>query len=165
MVAENVCVEGKDDKPGSFQLSSEPSRCLTGIKLRHRSGKMVCSLILGVVLADGVWGCSLMDRPLNMLVTDVDNNVLLPEHQSTQYANNAGFYYDLPGYNPTSPELTLLASPNMSLHLQPGNSTLKIWYGEDLKNKDDGDNDKGICVDVFSRNKSCSGKRSESDMF
>ena len=49
--------------------------------------------------------------------------------------------------NPNELVFTDFAKP---FYFQRG-SELRIWYGEDLKNSDDADNQGRVCVDVYAR--------------
>ena len=54
--------------------------------------------------------------------------------------------YQLPGFDHNSPEIELsLSSP---IGVRAGQE-FRIWYGEDLYNKQDSDNHGKSCVDVY----------------
>ncbi|XP_078356544.1 uncharacterized protein LOC144641399 [Oculina patagonica] len=70
---------------------------------------------------------------------DSDNVILLPESQE--------FKYTLPGQNADSKEIEF-TDISIPLLLSSGQE-LRIWYGEDLANYGEGDNDGTSCVDVY----------------
>ena len=140
-----VCFEGRNGAYGTFKPQVEA--ILLSVKLVHKSGKIRCGTIGGRGAPyDSNWGChnwpGLEDKPLNTIITDVNNNIVLPK----KIQHLAGLWYKLDGYNSRSPNLVYeLHSP---LHVRP-QSSFRIWYGEDLKNYCEGDNIGRICVDVY----------------
>lgn len=140
-----VCFEGKNGLYGSFKPDIQA--ILLSVKLVHKSGKIRCGTIGGRGTPyDSNWGChgwpGLEDKPLNTIITDGNNNIVLPKNVQ----HPQGLWYRLDGYNSRSPNLIFkLDNP---LHVRP-QSSYRIWYGEDLRGWYEGDNVGRICVDVY----------------
>lgn len=95
------------------------------------------------------WGChhhpDNLKHPLNVVVTDSDNNVVYPPEK---YIRNTGMWYYLPFTDALhSKELvfTDYANPFYLAKYTP----IRIWYGEDLTQYNNGDNIGRVCVDVW----------------
>ena len=140
-----VCIEGKNNLYGTFKLEHEA--ILLSVKLVHKSGKIRCGTKGGEgALYNSNWGChdwpGLETTPLNTIITDANNNIVLPK----VFQHPKGLWYKLDGFNSQSPNLVFkLDEP---VHVRP-ESSLRIWYGEDLKDYYESDNIGKICVDVY----------------
>lgn len=132
-----MCFGARDDSYGNFSIHKAGK--ISAFKLAHRSGSVSC-----VREADeGThWGCSAYDREICTHITNASNVRLV----NNLKLNDHGCY-KLPGFDRNSPEIEL--SLSFPIGVRAGQE-FRIWYAEDLKNKDDGDNrfDKS-CVDVY----------------
>ena len=93
------------------------------------------------------WGCGqVLNKDLvDVVVTRSNNQIILPARQFI--GNRAGKWSKLPGYNSLSPEIVLpVFSTPLSVSAQ---TQLRVWYGEDLVNSTEGDNDGRVCADVY----------------
>ncbi|XP_031558548.1 uncharacterized protein LOC116294986 [Actinia tenebrosa] len=146
-----VCFMTKDNKPGSFTPTSHGF--LTAVKLVHLSGYVTCDS--RTHQNDNNWGCkdraSVKDAPLNTFVTDKNNKVMFPltgVFYNEQYAKTSK-YYGIQEYDPMSPDIVLQHGLNSPSDYVGPDSQLRVWYGEDLFNTNEGDNGGKACVDVF----------------
>ena len=94
------------------------------------------------------WGCgahSSLSNHVDVAITTSSNSVLLPPSQFMGQSSTK--WSKIPGYNSLSPELVLsmFSSPSFVTSGQ----VLRLWYGEDLVNSSEGDNDGTSCCDVF----------------
>ena len=96
------------------------------------------------------WGChdysSLKASPLNVVITDKQNNLIFPLPQFIKY--EASLWYDMPVVDDLHSDELVFSNFDFPLYLQ-SHMELRVWYGEDLKNWYDGDNQGRVCVDVF----------------
>ena len=99
------------------------------------------------------WGCnahSSVIGQVNVVITTSTNSVLLlPSQFMGQSLPKQYKWSKIPGYNSLSPELVLsvFSSP---LTVTSG-QVLRLWYGEDLVNFTESENDGTSCCDVFAR--------------
>jgi len=120
---------------------------MLAIKLVHLHGYVTCDK--RKVYHWSYWGCgthsSLTDH-VDVVITTASNGVLFPP---SQFIEQSIKWSKIPGYNSLSPELVLsvFSSP---LTVTSG-QVLRLWYGEDLMNSSEGDNDGTSCCDVFAR--------------
>ena len=141
-----VCFGAKGDKFGTF---SAPAGRLAAIKLVYLYGYVSCRTLVSSYWS--YWGCG--DNPtngkntqVNVVITNSSNHILLPPNQFIGDVTNK--WYTIPGYNSLSPELVLSVFLNpISV---PSNQVLRLWYGEDLANQNEGDNGGRVCADVYS---------------
>ena len=137
-----VCFGAKDDQFGSFKVEIDGS--VNSVKLVHVSGEVTCTKWWLWGPAADAWskfGCIKASLELNTLITTATNDILLPESQESSYT--------LPGYHPDSTEIvfTNISTP---LRLSSGQQ-LRVWYGEDLRNVSEHDNEGRSCVDVYAK--------------
>ena len=83
---------------------------------------------------------------VNTVITDSKDQVLMPPTQFETTINNDLRYYKIPGYHSTSPEIIL--SRFSATQVFAGNQ-LRLWYGEDLQNKLEGDNGGKVCCTAY----------------
>jgi len=144
-----VCFGAQGEQFGKFSVSSGGS--LLAIKLVHVYGYVTCDK--NKVHHWSYWGCgahsNLRDH-VNVAITTSTNGILLPPSQfmGTGWSQSHK-WSKIPGYNSLSPELVL------SVFSSPPNVTsgqvLRMWYGEDLVNSSESDNEGTSCCDVFAR--------------
>ena len=134
---EVLCFGAKNDSYGKFSIHKAGK--ISAFKLAHHSGSVSC-------YKDDKgtnWGCSHPSyiRQICTHITDASNVCLVNNLNSSAHG-----CYQLPGFDHNSPEIELsLSSP---IGVRAGQE-FRIWYGEDLYNKDDYDNHGKSCVDVY----------------
>ena len=133
---EVLCFGAKNDSYGKFSIHKAGK--ISAFKLAHRSGSVSCHR----EAEKGTnWGCRAYNDHICTHITDASNvrlvnNLILGQHGC----------YQLPGFDHNSPEIELsLSSP---IGVRAGQE-FRIWYGEDLYNKEDSDNHGKSCVDVY----------------
>ena len=140
-----VCFDAKGNRFGRFYI---PRGRLAAIKLVHLYEYVSCH-VHGPSFWS-YWGCG--DNPsmglntqVNAVITDSDNHILPPPIQFQKISNLK--WYRVPGYNSLSPELVLpfFTSPRRVHRKQE----LRVWYGENLVNLSEGDNEGKVCADVY----------------
>ena len=80
-----------------------------------------------------------------MIITDAKNRIMYPSPRLVTV--DSGGRYSLPGYTSSSPKLILTDFGNPKYLIT--NEKLKIWYGEDLKDYYQNDNDGFTCMDIY----------------
>ncbi|XP_031550549.1 uncharacterized protein LOC116287973 [Actinia tenebrosa] len=141
-----VCFEAKGNKPGELTYLS--SNVLVGaMKLVHQSGTIRCTANPAY---DSKWGCNVPGslNLLNVVVTDKHNNVVYPLQKYMSMNHAGGLWYNLPFIH-TLYSKELVFTNYLDPFFFPQHSTLKIWYGEDLKDYYESDNFGRVCVDVY----------------
>lgn len=97
------------------------------------------------------WGChhysSYINYPLNVVITDQENNILYPE---SSFFKNAGLWYYYPGTDDLVTNELVFVNYGIPFWLEQ-HRQLRVWYGEDLKNWNEGDNQGRVCVAVFAK--------------
>ncbi|XP_048584679.1 uncharacterized protein LOC116618769 isoform X1 [Nematostella vectensis] len=143
-----VCFEARGDKPGQF-VHYGTSGLVGAIKLVWKSGHVRC---VSNVAHDSRWGCyhysSLMKYPLNVVITDNYKNIIFPKYEDIQ--RKAGLWYSLPMMDDKHSDEIVFTEFAKPLYIQQY-KTLKVWYGEDLNNWAETDNQGRVCVDVYGR--------------
>lgn len=93
------------------------------------------------------WGChSGSKTTLNVIVTDQRNNIIYPR---TEYLKDLStLWYAMPGVDESYSKELVFTNFGVPFYLEK-HRELRIWCGEDLKNKNDGDNQGRVCVDVY----------------
>ena len=95
------------------------------------------------------WGCyhhpDNSKHPLNVLVTDADNNVVYPPEK---YVRNTGMWYYLPFVDARHSKEIVFTDYANPFYLAKS-TPIRIWYGEDLMRYNNGDNVGRVCVDVW----------------
>jgi len=133
-----VCFGAKDNQFGRFQV--EVGGSIQAVKLVHLSGQVTCDVYNN---AWSKWGCARPDLVQYIMValTNESNTILLPTDQR--------YYYTIPGYDAQSSEIVFSGFPN-PLHMS-SDGELRLWYGEDLENSGEDNNDGTSCTDVFAK--------------
>ncbi|XP_029201480.2 uncharacterized protein LOC114965923 [Acropora millepora] len=133
-----VCFGARDNQFGRFRV--EVGGSIQAVKLVHVSGAVNCCFLRN---ASSKWGCDLPNvrQAISVLLTDTSDTILLPMSQR--------FSYTIPGYDAQSSEIVLSGFPN-PLHLSP-DKELRLWYGEDLLDRSEQDNNGISCTDVFAK--------------
>ena len=86
------------------------------------------------------FGC--LNGWIDTFVTSSKNKVLFPNTNEIKE-------YKLAGYNPESQELVFDSIKEKTL--VTAGTELRIWYGEDLRDESETDNEGRSCVSVYSR--------------
>ena len=141
MNTEEVCFGAKNDSYGTFNIQKTGN--IFAFKLAHLSGSVSCVADLN---SDTKWGCT---SRLNTHITNSNNFRLFPTNESeTSPGFDPHLFYTLPGfhYNSSAIEFRFFSS---AIWVHTGQE-FRIWYGEDLINKDEENNllNKS-CVDVY----------------
>lgn len=140
-----VCFHAKGERPGSFYYLGD-GKLLAAMKLVYRSGTVRC---VGNTAFDSRWGCyhhpSYVKNPLNVVVTDGNDNIIFPEEK---YIKNAGLWYYLPFTDALHSDEIVFSNYKDPVYLSKG-AEVKIWFGEDLRNWHSSDNSGRVCVDVY----------------
>ncbi|KXJ11742.1 uncharacterized protein LOC110243276 [Exaiptasia diaphana] len=143
----DICFEARGDRFGSL-YSYVHSGLVGAIKLRYKSGKVRC---VSNTAYDSRWGCgqyhSYIHYPLNVVVTDRHNHVIFPKKD---YVVNGGLWYWQPFVNDANSDEIVFTDFSRPFYL-PQYGQIRIWYGEDLKNWNEGDNQGRVCVDVLAK--------------
>ena len=135
-----VCFGAKGDDFGRF--SYDGNIFVKSFKLVHQFGKVSCK----TSRADSYsyWGCYANHNPnLGAILTDENNNILAPD--ASKVASTG--WYNLPGYSSSSEQL--LFEKSGKPHAIFANDELRLWYGEDLRGRTEGDNAGNTCADVY----------------
>lgn len=145
-----ICFEGRGSKYGTLHYSGMNSM-VGALKLVHREGLIRCA---NNVIHNSHWGCPhisfLLQHPMNVVVTDISNHIIYPAKKYFKpgvWGFSHGLWYYLPTASPNDKEL-VFTNYETPFYLRRG-ATLRIWYGEDLKNFYEADNSGRVCVDVF----------------
>ncbi len=145
---EAVCYFYRYDSPGRF--GSLYDGFIGSIKLVHIYSDVNCH--------DGnrrsnhrhrsKWGCNRDPRkPLSVFITDQNKELLFNRTGSDPPGNVHGIRYSSKTFNADSGEL-VFNRMNDPLYVNT-ESQLSIWYGEDLKNIQEENNEGQTCVDVY----------------
>ena len=142
-----MCFGAKHNVFGKFHLPS--SGKLAAIKLVHLYGYVSCHAPNPNHWS--YWGCAhrtSTKNQINVVITDAHNHIILPPNQLIVTGSLAAgkWYYDV-GYSSLSPELVLSVFSH-PLHVSSGQE-FRVWYGEDLVNHTEQDNDGKVCSDVY----------------
>ena len=123
---------------------------LAAVKLVHLYGYVSCDTA-GPTSYWSYWGCgdnhwNGINTQVNVVITDSNNQILLPPSQFLNTKIPSIKWYTVPGYNSLSPELVLpfFTSPKW---VHP-NQELRLWYGENLVKQSAGNGGK-VCADVY----------------
>ena len=117
------------------------------LKLVYKSGQVRC---VSDVAYNSRWGChgysSFKAYPLNVIITDRQDNVIFPLQQFIKHGS--GLWYTMPVVDDKHSDELVFSSFDYPLYLHPY-MELRVWFGEDLKNWAESDNQGRVCVDVF----------------
>lgn len=139
-----VCFGAKEEQHGTFTINREGF--VAAIKLEHKSGSITCNNTCGDMRCYSRWGCSTNNPLLGTFITTQSKGVLFPREEFIR-AKSMTTWYALPGFGPDSDFLVFHDFAHPYFFHQ--NQELQLWYGEDLKNVSEKDNDGQTCVDVF----------------
>ena len=134
-----VCFGAKNaDSYGNFTITSNGT--VIALKLVYISGFVTCNK--RTVPNGSHWACRQVGK-IRIIVTNATNGVIFPQHDYKEKA------YNLPGYLGNSSELVfnMLSHP---LRVAIGEE-YRIWYNDDLLDKEEDNNDGFTCVDVYAR--------------
>ena len=139
-----VCFGAKGDSFGTFEIHKPGD--IYRLKLVHRSGYVNCAFSRAFYTK---WGCGLkhLSKKLNIHITDEKDTRIFPANVDGSLGLDVRFYYTLPGFDENSTEIVFDSTPT-PLSVVAGQK-FRIWYGEDLAGKDEGDNDGTSCTDVY----------------
>lgn len=129
----NVCFGAKRSQFGTFEVQS--TGLLRAIKLVHTKGQVTCRHGHG----HSNWGCG--GKKISTVVTTITNKILSPGNVASSG------WVTLPKYTSES-RVIVLDNPAYEAKVKEG-QTLRLWYGEDLKDWHDGDNSGTSCADVY----------------
>ena len=142
-----MCFGAKGNQYGSFKTPFHGK--LAAIKLVHLYGYVSC--IFHTKASWTYWGCNIpecypkwTDR-IGVAITNSTNDLLLPT--SHFLITGETMWYRIPGYHSLSPELVLSFFSNP--HSMSSGEELRLWYGEDLLDYTEHDNDGKACCDVY----------------
>lgn len=120
---------------------------LGALKLAYRDGEVRC---VSNVAYNSRWGChnnpSFKAYPLNVVITDKQNNRIFPLQQFIKHS--AGLWYDMPVVDDKYSDELVFSNFEYPLYLQQ-HMELRVWFGEDLMNWSESDNQGRVCVDVY----------------
>lgn len=136
-----VCFSAKGNQHGTINTPWYGK--VGAVKLVHLYGFVTCHKHN----ADNwsFWGCGHGLNQVNVVMTRSNNQIILPANQFIR--NAAGKWYKVPGYDSFSPEIILSVFSNPPY--LPAGTQLRVWYGEDLVNYTEADNDGRVCTDVY----------------
>ena len=94
------------------------------------------------------WGChgynSFKAYPLNVIITDRQDNVIFPLQQFIKHGS--GLWYTMPVVDDKHSDELVFSNFDYPLYLHPY-MELRVWFGEDLKNWFESDNQGRMCID------------------
>ena len=142
-----VCFETRNNRPGQVTYRGAQGMLVGALKLVYRSGEVRC---VSDVAYNSRWGCHgysfLKAYPLNVIITDRHGNVIFPLQQFIKHGS--GLWYTMPVVDDKHSDELVFSNFDYPLYLHP-NMELRVWFGEDLKNWAESDNQGRVCVDVF----------------
>ena len=140
-----VCFGAKNNQYGKFSAPSSGN--LAAVKLVHLYGYVSCAS--SATTGWSHWGCGICwtENQLNVVITTIANGkgILLPPSQFMISAG--GKWYKIRGYSDMSPELVLSFFSHP--HSVTSGQELRVWYGEDLMDSSEDNNDGRVCCDVY----------------
>ncbi|PFX24806.1 uncharacterized protein LOC111331130 [Stylophora pistillata] len=140
----HVCFECNGDRHGTIYNFLREPRLVAAMKLVYRSGEIRCTPNKAY---NSRWGChSGSKTPLNAIVTDQRNNVIYPRKEYLK--DQSSLWYAMPVVDESYSDELVFTNFGVPFYLEK-HRELRIWCGEDLKNKNDGDNQGRVCVDVY----------------
>lgn len=138
-----VCVLPRDDGYGNLQYAGE-SKLVGALKLKYESGHIRC---VSNEAYDSRWGCAKAETAkLNIIVTDDYDHVIFPLPEFIKEKN--GMWYYMPLADAEYSDELVFADFGHPFYLQKS-GILRFWYGEDLKNYGESDNQGQVCFHVL----------------
>ena len=139
-----VCFGAKRNTFGRFNVPFGGD--IAAIKLVHLSGYVSCDKRNFSYWS--YWGCGKragVEDYLGVTITTTQNTIITPE-QPFLKNNPPGKFSDLPPYKSFTPEIIL---PRFSPYKATSGQKLRLWYGEDLVDFTEFDNEGLVCCDVY----------------
>ncbi len=149
---EPVCFGARGNQYGAFNITK--SGRLKAMKLIHKSGSIKCNPNDRA----SYWGCRYSERYGNngllTIITNANKKAVLPPAGDLKVLSdgdcaNKNPFYTLDGTHHTFPELVFPDLPNQLTVSR--NQELQIWYGQDLMDCSEFNNNGTTCVDVYAR--------------
>jgi hypothetical protein len=140
--ASPVCFGAKDSSFGRFYIK-ENGIVTTAVKLVHLSGYVSCHDENNATRSN--WGCASTSGFLNTIITNNTDQKILPQDEFITNVNSLA--YGISGFDPQSAEL-VFKNFTTPLAVTVGQE-YRIWYGQDLKNVSEANNEGTACVDVY----------------
>lgn len=141
-----VCFHANGRRPGTLQYTGDAGKLMAAMKLVYRSGKVRCD---SKVAFESRWGCyhhpDYVRHPLNVIVTDQHDHIIYPDEK---FFKNGGLWYYLPFVDALHSDELVFTNYDNPFYIS-SKVTIKIWYGEDLRNWRAADNGGKVCVDVY----------------
>ncbi|XP_028516101.1 uncharacterized protein LOC110243266, partial [Exaiptasia diaphana] len=142
-----VCFEARGDRYGSL-ISYADYGLVVAVKLEYVSGEVRC---VSNTAYNSRWGCghygSYINHPLNVVVTDRHNHVIFPKKE---FIVNGGLWYWQPFVSDSNSRDIVFADFSTPFYLPPFEQ-IRVWYGEDLKNWSEHDNQGRVCINVYAK--------------
>ena len=138
-----MCFGAKDSSFGTFEIRQ--SGDIYSLKLVHLSGAVNC---ISDINSGSNWGCShgdYYDNKLNVHITNESNARIFPPTGSVNFDDH--LYYKLSGFHENSAEIVFDFFP-VPLSVTTG-QRFRVWYGEDLVDRNEADNVGNSCIDVY----------------
>ena len=143
-----VCFGVRKNSFGTFEIHKPGD--IYRLKLVHRSGYVNC---LSGKATNTKWGCLVTEdryyneKLIGVHITNENDIRIFPANVSGSLRLDGHNYYTLPGFNGNSSEITFGSTPT-PLSVVAGQK-FRIWYADDLADKDEDDNDGTSCTDVY----------------
>jgi len=140
---DSVCFGTKNNQYGSFNVPYGGK--IAVLTLHHLSGYV--SYQTGYITHWSFWGCgnhNVLKNHVNVVITTSSNHAILPLSQV--FTHGDGKWAELPGFNSLSPEIVL---PFFTAYSVNSGQEFRVWYGEDLVDFYEADNDGRVCSEVY----------------
>ena len=137
-----MCFGAKNNLFGTFEIRQ--SGDIYNLKLIHLSGAVNC---ISDINSGTKWGCSAgsFNNKLNVHITNESNARIFPPSSVVNFDHY--FFYKLPGFHQNSAEIVFDLFP-VPLSVTTG-QRFRVWYGEDLMKRGEGNNVGNSCIDVY----------------
>ncbi|XP_068757776.1 uncharacterized protein [Montipora capricornis] len=143
----SVCFETRNGRPGYVVYRGAQGILLGAMKLKYTGGHVRC---VSQVAYNSRWGChdqsTFKNYPLNVVIADKHNNVIFPLKRFIKHS--AGMWYNMSMVDEKHTDELVFSNFEYPLYVER-HMELRIWYGEDLKNWFEKDNQGRVCVDVY----------------
>lgn len=148
--SKEVCFEAKGDKFGVFSSKAEEG-FLSAIKLVYVNGGGITCNKSALAPARSNWGCSpklpfIGKNSLNTLITTTKNEIVFPKEDELNY-DIPNYWYSMEQFDADS-KILVFKRFHDPLYVAAGQE-LRLWYGEDLADANENDNDGKTCAHVF----------------
>ena len=135
-----VCFGARGNQNGRFTTFNR-NIFVSSFMLVHRSGTVSSSKSNKATFS--YWGHTPSSGSLAAVLTDKQNKILAPD--ASKVDKNG--WYTLAGYTASS-SILVFCTPKKP-HCVFANSELRLWYGEDLRDRSESDNGGRACADVY----------------